>query len=430
MKILSVAIGLVLFTTGASIALAQSSTSILRYDKNGNVIGKTENQAKPPTPAATPQETRKRLPTTRDEPGTGAADTDVEDYEPGEVVIVDPPSGFLRTMVRDGYALIERIRLDALDMIVVRLRTPADVTVEQALASIRARYPTVVSGANQHLNPGAGQPGDYGRKVFGWGEVSRSCGTGLRIGIIDTMIDLKHPALRDRDIARQSFLAAKDKPGVSDHGTGVAAILIGNDSNGHWKGLLPGASLYAANIFSARPDGTIKASLGSMMKALDWLVAKKVQVVNISLAGSENKVLSLLMERATAKGLVVVAAAGNGGASAKPAYPAAHPKVLAVTAIDQQLAAYGHANQGDYIDFAAPGVGLWTAANGGGTLQSGTSFAAPFITGAVALELADGAKPDPMTLRAVLRELTQDLGAPGRDAIFGWGLVRMRPKCN
>jgi len=103
--------------------------------------------------------------------------------------------------------------------------------------------------------------------------------------------------------------------------------------------------------------------------------------------------------------------------------------VLAVTAIDQQLAAYGHANQGDYIDFSAPGVGLWTAMNGGGGLQSGTSFAAPFITGAIALELAGGAKPDPETLRAELRKLTQDLGAPGRDAIFGWGLVRMRPNC-
>jgi hypothetical protein len=428
MMLVRIAMGLFLLTVGMSHAFAQSSTSILKYDRNGNVIGRTESRTETPAPNIAPKVL---------DPDSSASspvapettDPDADAFEPGEVLIVDPPSGFLRAMARDGYTLIERIRLDALGMSVVRLRTPADVTVEQALATIRAKYPSVVSGANQHLNPGAGQQGDYGRQVFGWGEVSRSCGAGLRIGIIDTIVDLEHPALRGQNIARQSFLAAQDKPGVSDHGTSVAAILIGSGNDGQWNGLLPGASLYAANIFSATPDGKIKASLGSMMKALDWQVTKNVQVVNISLAGSENKVLSLLMERASAKGMVIVAAAGNGGASAKPAYPAAHPKVLAVTAIDQQLAAYGHANQGDYIDFAAPGVGLWTAMNGGGALQSGTSFAAPFITGAVALELAAGAKPDPVTLRAELRKLTQDLGPPGRDAIFGWGLVRMRPNC-
>ncbi|MEX2618029.1 MAG: S8 family serine peptidase [Alphaproteobacteria bacterium] len=420
--------GLFLFTFGASLAVAQSSTSILQYDKNGNVIGSTEKQTESPAPAVAPQSPGQ--PAAGDNASAPAfADTDAEAHEPREVLIVDPPSGFLRAMVRDGYALIERIRLDALDMTVLRLRTPADVTVDQALASIRAQYPSVVSGANQRLSPGSGQKGDYGRKLFGWGEVSRDCGAGLRIGIIDTIVDLEHPALRGRNIARRSFLAAQDKPGVSDHGTGVAAILIGNGNDGQWNGLLPGASLYAANIFSATPDGKLKASLGSMMKALDWQVAKNVPVVNISLTGSENRVLSLLMERASAKGLVIVAAAGNGGASAKPAYPAAHPNVLAVTAIDQQLAAYDHANQGDYIDFAAPGVGLWTAMNGGGALQSGTSFAAPFITAAVTLEIASGARPDPVALRAALRKLTQDLGPPGRDPVFGWGLVRMRPNC-
>jgi subtilisin family serine protease len=127
--------------------------------------------------------------------------------------------------------------------------------------------------------------------------------------------------------------------------------------------------------------------------------------------------------------MAIVAAAGNGGPKAKPAYPAAHPKVLAVTAIDQRLAPYRHANHGTYIDFAAPGVRLWTAAHGGGELQSGTSFAAPFITSAVALEIAAGASTDPETLRQLLRKATQDLGAPGRDSVFGWGLVRMRPKC-
>ena len=120
---------------------------------------------------------------------------------------------------------------------------------------------------------------------------------------------------------------------------------------------------------------------------------------------------------------------GNGRAKAKPAFPAAHPKVLSVTAIDQKLAPYSHANQGNYIDFAAPGVALWTAINGGGGLQSGTSFAAPFISAAVALKISGGASPDAASLRRVLRQIAKDLGTPGRDAVFGWGLVRVRPDC-
>ena len=154
-----------------------------------------------------------------------------------------------------------------------------------------------------------------------------------------------------------------------------------------------------------------------------------MHVVNFSLAGAPNKIPKKLMQRASDRGLALVAAAGNGGAGARPAYPAAHPLVLAVTAVDQSLAPYDYANQGDYIDFAAPGVGLWTARAKGGGRQSGTSFAAPFITAAVALHLSNGVKPESRTLRAQLRRFTKDLGAPGRDAIFGWGLVRIRPNC-
>ncbi len=135
------------------------------------------------------------------------------------------------------------------------------------------------------------------------------------------------------------------------------------------------------------------------------------------------------MQRASGRGLALVAAAGNGGAAARPAYPAAHPLVLAVTAVDKSLAPYDFANQGEYIDFAAPGVALWTARKSGGGQQSGTSFAAPFITAAVAIHLSSGVKPESRTLRKALRRFTKDLGAPGRDTVFGWGLVRIRPNC-
>ncbi len=408
-------------------ALAQSETRILQYDDKGRVIGVIEKKvgsgggvARPPLTPDTPPRTL-RNPTLRLE------DTRV----PGEVVVVAPSGKLLGALQSDGYTVLERVTLETMGLTVVRLRTPPGVTVEQALQAIGAKFPGLVIGANLRFVPGAARGGDYGRRVFGWGEVPAQCGDGVRIGMIDTIVDNNHPALKGQRIARRSFLVKGGKPGRSDHGTAVAALLVGGGvtKSGAWKGLLPAATLYAANIFHQGKDGAIKASLVSMLKALDWLAGKNVQVVNVSLAGSPNRVFSMLIERASKRGLVIVAAAGNGGAKAKPAFPAAYPEVLAVTAIDQRLAIYRYANQGDYIDFAAPGVGLWTATREGGGLQSGTSFAAPFITSAVALQLANGVLPDPKTLSDILRRMTRDLGAPGWDTIFGWGLVRVRPNC-
>lgn len=411
-------------------ALAQSSTRILKYNEKGEVIGVETTQPKANEAApGSARSTTDRSPDTGQPQVPGGDRIEEPPAEPGEIIVLDPPAGFVRAMRADGYAVIERISLQTLGLTVVRLRTPATVSAADAVRAVGARFPAVAVAVNQRFTLNGGRPGDYGRAVIGWGEVPAACGAGIRIGIIDTLVDPDHPAIKGQRIARRSFLPKGAKPGISDHGTAVAALLVGKPESGAWRGLLPGASLYAANIFAARADGGLRANLSSMMKALDWLAQKKVQVVNFSLAGSPNKILTKLMQRASDRGLALVAAAGNGGAEARPAYPAAHPVVLAVTAIDRRLAPYDFANQGDYIDFAAPGVELWTARAGGGGLQSGTSFASPFIAAAVALHLSNGVKPDSRTLRAQLRRFAKDLGPPGRDRVFGWGLVRIRPNC-
>lgn len=419
-----------LFLAFAALALpepasAQSSTRILKYNEKGEVTGVVEGK-----PKANEQPVPKQRKTVKETPQSRQPDAAGEPTaEPGEILIVNPSRAVERTLRAEGYRVLERIALDNLGMTTLRLRTPDNISAEAAVQAIEKRFPSLSVGVNQRFKVNKGPPGDYGRRVIGWGEVPASCGGGIRIRMIDTLVDVNHPAIKGQRVARRSFLPKGAKPGQSDHGTGVAGILVGKADNGDWKGLLPGAQLYAANIFAARPDGGLRANLASMMKALDWLAEKKVLVVNFSLAGSSNRVLKKLMQKASQRGLALVAAAGNGGAEARPAYPAAHPLVLAVTAVDQRLGIYDFANRGDYVDFAAPGVDLWTAREKGGGRQSGTSFAAPFITAAVALHLSTGTKPDARTLRFKLRKFTKDLGNPGRDSVFGWGLVRIKPNC-
>ena len=72
---------------------------------------------------------------------------------------------------------------------------------------------------------------------------------------------------------------------------------------------------------------------------------------------------------------------------------------------------------------------LWTAVPGGGQLQSGTSFAVPFLTAVVAAQMSNGIAADPQEIRRSLLPGARDLGAPGKDVVFGWGLLRLSPTC-
>ncbi len=103
-----------------------------------------------------------------------------------------------------------------------------------------------------------------------------------------------------------------------------------------------------------------------------------------------------------------------------------------MTAVDKDGRLYRRANRGDYVDFAAPGVDLGTAAatqtRRGSRGQSGTSYAAPFVTAAIAVALSrEGAQAK--TVEASLQTSARDLGAPGRDREFGWGLVTLAQPC-
>lgn len=268
-----------------------------------------------------------------------------------------------------------------------------------------------------------------GRAMIGWDNAAGRCGAQVRVGLVDTAVNLKHQALRDSKITARSFTAPDQIDAADGHGTAIAALMVSTDPKGV-RGLMPAAELFAANAFYQDEKGGSAANVVSLLDSLNWLASQKVAVINMSLAGPPNIALGATIKRLENAGILVVAAAGNGGRAAPTAYPAGYETVVAVTAVDSRRRPYRHANRGDYLSLAAPGVKIWAASdNSDGKFHYGTSFAAPFVTAIAAGMIQPGQKFDPRTLRKRLRQGTVDLGARGKDPIFGWGLIQSGDIC-
>jgi subtilisin family serine protease len=252
---------------------------------------------------------------------------------------------------------------------------------------------------------------------------TEGCGKAPRLGMIDTGIDRGNPALAGAAIAEETVRGPGLAAAGRAHGTAVASLLVGQ-GEGAARGLLPRAELVAVDAFHRRPDGDA-ADAFDLASALLLLAERGVAVANLSVAGPANRILDLAGRQATQHGMLAVAAAGNDGAGQRR-YPAAYPWAIAATAVDARGRVYARAAQGRHIAFAAPGVGVpVVSAQGGRVLRSGTSYATPFVTAALALARAEGAA-DPV---ARIAAAALDLGQPGRDRVFGWGLVRADGLC-
>ena len=196
-----------------------------------------------------------------------------------------------------------------------------------------------------------------------------------------------------------------------------------------WSGLLPGAQLFAASMFEIDRMDNMVGNSGGLLKALNWLAENDVKIVNVNIAGANNKTVASAIKKAGRHGMVLIAPVGNWGFKDKAAYPAAYRDVLAVTAVGRRNRIYAKANQGRYVDFAAPGEGVWVPVGPKGHLGDGTSYAAPYISVLAGMRVASGLKPDPKVLRRSLRRDVVDLGKRSRDNVYGWGMVKARPFC-
>jgi hypothetical protein len=331
-----------------------------------------------------------------------------------------------------GYRVLRRQPLNFLGGALTAFRLPQGQSLGGAVTELRQDFPQHIVAPNGLLSPAAAEPAAqlYAKTLIGWRAAPANCLIAQPIGLIDTPVDMKHPALSGQALTSRSFLPAGLKPGAPEHGTAVAALLIGKAGDKSFSGLLPGATVQHANVFHATADRPAVATVERVVAAVDWLGGGGIRLVSMSLETGSNPVLDFAMSGAAANGMILVAAAGNGGKDAPPAYPAAHPDVIAVTAIDADARIYKKANRGDYIDLSAPGVDVWAAkAGGGGSYRSGTSFAVPFVTAAIAIEQSAAPELTARQLLAKLRAAARDLGAKGHDTTFGDGLLAAPRAC-
>lgn len=283
---------------------------------------------------------------------------------------------------------------------------------------------------------------DWGTKLIGADKAwLRYRGKGIKIGIIDTGLDYQHPDLSSNVKECRSFIDATDGFDSGFHGTHVAGIAAGCNNGVGVIGVAPEAEIYSAKIFAANNVTTTEAQYA----AYKWMIEQGVDVINMSYGGLYaldipgvadflEEYHRRIKEMADA-GIILVAAAGNSGnvndTQDRISWPARFPEVLAVGAICQESQRAAFSSTGGLLDFAMPGVDVYSCYPGGQWARfSGTSMASPYLAGCVALlqEHAIAKKGRKLTFAEVKQELVKlstDLGIEGVDAETGYGVVNI-----
>ena len=292
-----------------------------------------------------------------------------------------------------GFSVVRRDPLGD-DSVLFTLRAPRGMSTRRALERLRSLDPGGVYDFDHlHLESGAAS----GAILMGQAGGARA---PPRIGLIDS-------GIAGQSTQGGAFALRRAFSGVdaraSDHGEIVATRLLM---------AAPGARLYGADIYGGAAEG---GSSSALARALAWLAEENVPVINVSLVGPRNRIVEAIVARLVGRGHAIVAAVGNDGPAAAPLYPAAYEGVIGVSAVDARGRVLMEAGRGAHVDFAANGMV--------NARVRGTSYAAPIVAGVLAQHYT---LLDPAALENALNALraqAQDLGASGRDPIYGYGLI-------
>lgn len=291
---------------------------------------------------------------------------------------------------------------------------------QSVVAAVQPNY--LFTLQDQTVPRAATAHGDPAQYVLGKLEVEQAhriaTGKGVLVAVIDSAIDGGHPDLGGSIVKNFDALGGKSAPQL--HGTEMAGAIA---AHGKLLGIAPGVELLAARAFD-NSTGKARGTSFDIFKSLQWAADNDARIVNMSFAGPADPALHRMLGAAHEKDIVLVAAAGNDGPYAVPAYPAADPDVIAVTATDAADKPFKMANRGKYVAVAAPGVDIVALApDASYGMSTGTSVAAAHVSGIAALLLQRDPSLKPADVRAILTATANPLRIFGRDPEFGAGVV-------
>jgi subtilisin family serine protease len=319
-----------------------------------------------------------------------------------------------------------QVPLALLDGVLVKLTLRRGQSLQRLLAAIDADPDVQLAQPNYDYRASRGpvpqeNAAQYAGKKIRLDEAHRLArGQGVVIAVIDTAIDADHPELAGAIAG--TFDAVGDGSSSPDpHGTQIAGILAAHDK---LKGVAPEAKLLGVRAFSGGKASPAQSTTLQVLKGIDWAFASNAKIMNMSFAGPMDPLLERAIKAAGQKGVIFVAAAGNNGPKAAPAYPAAYADVIAVTAVDEDDKLYAKANRGDYIFVAAPGVDIAVPVlKRKYDLASGTSMAAAHVSGVVALLLERSAALSAAEIRAILSSSARKPDTPLPEEAVGAGVL-------
>ena len=276
----------------------------------------------------------------------------------------------------------------------------------------------------------------YGPGMMGFPDAWDDAGFGsdaVTVAVLDTGLQKTHPDFESSRV-RQGHDYVNDDSNPNDdcgHGTHVAGTVAATTDNGTGVAGMSQATILPMKVLS--PLGllitiTCSGSTADIAEAIFDSTDQGADVVSMSLGGGgASNAMQNAVDYAWNHGVLVVAAAGNDGPCTDcVSYPARYPNAIAVSALDPDKGIASYSSTGPEVEIAAPGSAVWSTYNDGGYRSlSGTSMATPHVSGALALALSCDPTASAATLRALLHQSAEDLGASGRDATYGYGLARM-----
>ena len=314
----------------------------------------------------------------------------------GELVAIDLADAERAKLQDAGFTALGSELIDGLDIRVTRLRVPDGMELAEAEAlAARLAPQSTISPDNLHFPSGE----RIGASAITPVAIQSASRIGIEVGMIDGSPGASVPVLVERGFARGA-------PRPSDHGSAVASLLRGAGVT----------RIRVADVYGEDPAG---GNALAIARALGWLTQSGTRVVTISLVGPRNALLERAVREARARGIVIVAAVGNDGPAAPPAYPASYDGVIAVTGVDRRNRALIEAGRALHLDYSAPGDRVYALDARGRTKSwRGTSFATPLVAARIAAALERGAN-----WRRIIDAEARDLGERGPDDVFGRGLL-------